>query len=423
MDYALETLHQQLTRHFHRYGLEGGIYQFDFKGYFGSLPHDLIKARARRVIRDDRLYRLYCSYIDDFLKMKTADPKAKRKRGVGLGSEVSQITALDAASPIDHYFKDRRRVEAYGRYMDDGYAISPSLEELRDLDRCNHLLAADLGLTLNDKKCTITPLQAPQLHLPEGALHTAGERQGHHEAEPPEHQGHPAEDGHLQGLGDRGADGRRRRHPELPELEGTREAVRQLPHPGSHGRPLHVHVCAGASAQEEQIPLHPPGQEDKDRVGVHQNHAAGHPGRIRKEPPMEYIVHHRCRELSAAGDRLNLPYGTRLNTIGDFIATAEGGAICFTTSELAHRYMARNDDGRGLERGKVSWAIAYSRRERRSDDGRHRQRFTDREIEMLEREWSRYLVPDAETILFNHAFFEAEPEELLPLARALNIKP
>ena len=84
------------------------------------------------MIRDDRLYRLYCSYIDDFLKMKTADPKAKRKRGVGLGSEVSQITALDAASPIDHYFKDRRRVAAYGRYMDDGYAISPSLEELRD---------------------------------------------------------------------------------------------------------------------------------------------------------------------------------------------------------------------------------------------------------------------------------------------------
>ena len=42
---------------------------------------------------------------------------------------------------------------------------------------------------------------------------------------------------------------------------------------------------------------------------------------------------------------------------------------------------------------------------------------------MLEREWSRYLVPDAETILFNHAFFEAEPEELLPLARALNIIP
>ena len=159
MDYALGTLCEQLRAHYRKHGLQGGIYQFDFKGYFGSLPHDRIKARARKIIQDDKLFRLYCSYIDDFLEMRTADRNAERPRGVGLGSEVSQITALDAASPIDHYFKDRRRVEAYGRYMDDGYAISPSLEELRDLDRCNHLMAADLGLTLNDKKCTITPFR------------------------------------------------------------------------------------------------------------------------------------------------------------------------------------------------------------------------------------------------------------------------
>ena len=137
---------------------------------------------------------------------------------------------------------------------------------------------------------------------------------------------------------------------------------------------------------------------------------------------MEYIVHHRCRETSATGERLNLPYGTRLETIGDFIATPEGKALCFTTSELAHRYLARNDDGQGLERGKLTWAIAYSQRERRSDDGHRRQRFTDAEIDMLERYWSRYLVPDIETILFNHAFFQAEPKELAPLAAALKIK-
>lgn len=137
---------------------------------------------------------------------------------------------------------------------------------------------------------------------------------------------------------------------------------------------------------------------------------------------MEYIVHRRCRETSATGDKLNLPYGTRLQTIGDFIATPEGKAVCFTTSELAHRFMARNDDGRGLERGKLTWAIAYSPRDRRSDDGKRRQRFTDAEIRMLERDWSRYLVPDIETILFNNAFFEAEPEELAPLAEALKIK-
>lgn len=85
---------------------------------------------------------------------------------------------------------------------------------------------------------------------------------------------------------------------------------------------------------------------------------------------MEYIVHHRCRELSAAGDRLNLPYGTRLNTIGDFIATAEGRAICFTTSELAHRYMARNDDGRGLGTGQGLLGHRLQPERARSADGR-----------------------------------------------------
>ena len=159
MDYALRRLVQQLAHHFRVYGLEGGIYQFDFKGYFGSLPHDVIKERARRVIWDPRLYRLFCTLVDEFQLMQTADKKAARHRGVGLGSEVSQIIALDFASPIDHYIKDRRRKKGAARYMDDGYVISHSLAELRDIDRCIHLMAADMGITLNDKKCTITPFR------------------------------------------------------------------------------------------------------------------------------------------------------------------------------------------------------------------------------------------------------------------------
>ncbi len=73
---------------------------------------------------DDRLYTLFCDFVDDFRLMKTADKEAHR--GVGLGSEVSQIIALDYASPIDHYMKDVRGIHGYGRYMDDGYVISNS---------------------------------------------------------------------------------------------------------------------------------------------------------------------------------------------------------------------------------------------------------------------------------------------------------
>lgn len=159
MDFALERLKKQLQAHYRKYGTEGGIYQFDFKGYFGSLPHDEIKRRGRKRIRDERLYALFCDLVDDFQKMKTADREAERPHGVGLGSEVSQIIALDYASPIDHYLKDVRGIKGMGRYMDDGHVISHSLEELRDIDRCLHEMAPELGLALSDKKCVITPFR------------------------------------------------------------------------------------------------------------------------------------------------------------------------------------------------------------------------------------------------------------------------
>ena len=59
--------------------------------------------------------------------------------------------------------------------------------------------------------------------------------------------------------------------------------------------------------------------------------------------------------------------------------------------------------------------------ERYSAEGR-RQRFSDEEIKMLERDWSHFLRQDVEVILFNEDFFAAEPEELQKLADALKIK-
>lgn len=136
---------------------------------------------------------------------------------------------------------------------------------------------------------------------------------------------------------------------------------------------------------------------------------------------MKYVVHNRYRGLDAGGKPMNVPYGTEFETIGDFIATRSGRGICFTTSETAREYFAANDDGRGLERGALTYAIAYSRRERKWPDGSVR-RFDQAEVEMLEREWSHWLRQDVDTILFNDDFFAAQPEELRRLADALKIK-
>lgn len=132
---------------------------------------------------------------------------------------------------------------------------------------------------------------------------------------------------------------------------------------------------------------------------------------------MKYVTHHRFKELALCGERLNIPYGTELDTEGYSIVMPDGRAICYSTSENAKKHFARNDDGRGLERGALTYAIDYSRR-----DAGNGFRFSEEEAEILTRDWGHFLRPDVDVILFNEDFFAAEPEELQKLAAALKIK-
>lgn len=136
---------------------------------------------------------------------------------------------------------------------------------------------------------------------------------------------------------------------------------------------------------------------------------------------MKYITHNRFRKLAACGATLNIPYGTELETAGNFIVSPDGKPICCITSENAKQHFAHNDDGQGLKRGKLTWAIAYSQRVRTGQSGRQ-QRFTEQEIKLLETKWAHFLRRDVEVILFNEDFFAAAVGELQQLADALHIK-
>ena len=159
MDFQLNRLKKHLHDHYRKYGTKGGIYQFDLKNYFGSLPHENIKSRAKEKILDDRIYKLFCDFIDDFQYIKNIDMSSNKIRGVGLGSEISQIVSLDYVNKIDHYVKDVRGIHGYGRYMDDGYIISNSLDELKDIKEKLYKIANELNISMNDKKNIITPFR------------------------------------------------------------------------------------------------------------------------------------------------------------------------------------------------------------------------------------------------------------------------
>ena len=160
MDWTIKRLKKNLSEHYRKYGLEGGIYQFDFKNYFGSIPHEQLKNMIISKVKDEKLSNLLCQLIDDFQTLRTiiVDENGKY-HGVGLGSEVSQTFALAYVNSIDHYVKDKIGIHGYGRYMDDGYIISNSLKELEEIKKTLFKMAEELGVQMSVKKNIITPFK------------------------------------------------------------------------------------------------------------------------------------------------------------------------------------------------------------------------------------------------------------------------
>lgn len=70
---------------------------------------------------------------------------------------------------------------------------------------------------------------------------------------------------------------------------------------------------------------------------------------------MKYIVHKRFKEKALCGD-VNLPAMT-VCECDENVIWYKDNAICFVKSENAHQFFAINEDGMGMERGKLTQAI------------------------------------------------------------------
>lgn len=145
-DFALDRLEKHLKDHYKKYGLNGYIYFFDFKSYFANVNLDKLVESVRRYVNDDKLFQLYKTLIYNY-----------KDGGLGLGSQVSQISAVFYPNPIDHLIKDQLGVHGYGRYMDDGYIICDSLSKLKEIIAKFEKACEALDIVLNKKKCQIIP--------------------------------------------------------------------------------------------------------------------------------------------------------------------------------------------------------------------------------------------------------------------------
>lgn len=145
--FSQERCKRHLVDYIRKHGTEGYVLLFDFSKFFDNVSHEVLHKILLRSKLDSDLVNLTMYFIKQF-----------GDKGLGLGSQISQILALMSANRLDHYIKEVLKVKYYARYMDDGYLIHDNKGYLKfclhEIERiCN-----ELGIVLNRKKVQIIKL-------------------------------------------------------------------------------------------------------------------------------------------------------------------------------------------------------------------------------------------------------------------------
>lgn len=129
---------------------------------------------------------------------------------------------------------------------------------------------------------------------------------------------------------------------------------------------------------------------------------------------MEYITIKRARFNGMSGP-VNLPYGTKVHCVNGVLYS--DFALCSDHSQNAYDFFSRNDDGNGLDRGKLAQAIRKTLEKRDTD---HQTRW---DKVWRDRICQKYKRPEhVDYWLWNHDFFNANITDLRYIASLVGIK-
>lgn len=154
---------------------EGYAVLFDFKGYFDCIRHDICLKTYDDAFDDKRILELLKTFVYPFgfpfvngnwrKEKRLLPPGEYTGKSLGLGSQISQITAVSYPNALDHYIKQVLRVKYYGRYMDDGYMLFKRKEDARDALEKIYRFCEKYGITINRKKTQIVKLSKCFVYL------------------------------------------------------------------------------------------------------------------------------------------------------------------------------------------------------------------------------------------------------------------
>lgn len=96
--------------------------KIDFRKYFDSIDHTILKILLNKIIKDTQLLLIFNKIIDSY------DINGK---GIPIGNLTSQYFANYYLSGLDHCMKEVIKIRCYVRYMDDVVILGRSKDEIK----------------------------------------------------------------------------------------------------------------------------------------------------------------------------------------------------------------------------------------------------------------------------------------------------
>lgn len=153
-DFARDRLSFHLKEHYSKFGLTGYALKCDLKDFYGSTLHSVAKETMSEYISDSWTREHVCKIIDSFCK------EDLNGRGMGLGSQVTQLVQLALLDKLDHLIVEKLNIR-YLRYNDDFLLISNSKDKLIDAKHRIEDYLIKKRLILSKKKTQIFPITQP----------------------------------------------------------------------------------------------------------------------------------------------------------------------------------------------------------------------------------------------------------------------
>ena len=117
----------------------------DFHSYFDNIDHDILIEEVSRYYTDTKLINLYTYFVKCF-----------GEKGLGLGSQISQISAVYYTHAIDNLIKHKQKHKYYVRYMDDSVILDTSKSKLKETLSLIVSVCEKYRIIINEKKTMIS---------------------------------------------------------------------------------------------------------------------------------------------------------------------------------------------------------------------------------------------------------------------------